>query len=98
MTHHEFIISLQCNQDIRELSGLENNYLISGFGLFCYIITGSNLGPAKISLISGFLLYPGYTVFVLLMMTPAGAKSIWENYGAFLNSFHPEIKHGSIIK
>ena len=27
---------LQCNPDIRELSGPEKKYLISGFGLFCY--------------------------------------------------------------
>ena len=44
---------VQCNPDIRELSGPENKPLISGFGLFCLGNTGSNLGPEKISLISG---------------------------------------------
>ena len=33
--------------------------LISGFGLFCFGNTGSNLGPDKKNLISGFLLYQG---------------------------------------
>ena len=47
---------LQCNPDIRELSGPENKYLISGFGLFYLGNTGCNLGPDKKS-----LLYPGYT-------------------------------------
>ena len=56
-------VILQCNPDIRELLGPENKYLISGFGLFCLGNTGSNFGPEKISLISEFLLYPGYTVF-----------------------------------
>ena len=36
--------------------------LYPGFVYFKYINTGSNLGPEKISLISGFLSYPGYTV------------------------------------
>ena len=42
-----------CNPDIRELSGPEKKYLISGFGLF-YIHT------EKIYLISGFILYLGF--------------------------------------
>ena len=42
----------QCNPDIREISELENKYLISGFGLFCLGNTGFNLGLEKISLIS----------------------------------------------
>ena len=46
---------IQCNPDIRELSGPEK-YLISGFGLFCLSNTGSNLGPKIISLISGSLI------------------------------------------
>ena len=58
----EHLVSLlQCNPDIRELSGPENTSLISRFGLFCLGNTGSNLGPEKISLISGFLLYPGFS-------------------------------------
>ena len=44
---------IQCNSDIRELSGPEKKSLISGFGLFCLGNTGSNLGPHTISLISG---------------------------------------------
>ena len=54
---------IQCNPNIRELSGPENKYLISGFGLFGLGNTGSNLEPDKIALISGFLLYPGYTEY-----------------------------------
>ena len=48
------------------MSAPENKSLISWFGLFCLGNTGSNLGPEKISLISEFLLYQGYTVIVLL--------------------------------
>ena len=56
---------IQCNSDMRELSGPEKNYLISGFLLypglvyFIYINKGYNFGPEKITLIFGFLLYPG---------------------------------------
>ena len=32
------------------------------------------------------------SLFVLLKMTPVGAKSFWEKYSTFLNSFHPKIK------
>ena len=46
-----------CNPDISGLSGSEKKYLISGFGLFIFGNTGSNLGPDNIYLISGFLLY-----------------------------------------
>ena len=47
---------IQCKPDIRELSGPENKSLISEFGLFCLGNTGSNLGPEKITLISGSLI------------------------------------------
>ena len=47
---------IQCNPNIRELSGPDIKSLISGFGLFCLANTGSNLGPEKISLISGSLI------------------------------------------
>ena len=40
-------LNIQCNPDIRELSGPETKYLISGFGLFCLRNTGSNLEPEK---------------------------------------------------
>ena len=50
-----FLCILQCKPDITELSGPENKSLISWFGLFCLGKTGSNLGPAKKSLLySGF--------------------------------------------
>ena len=49
------------------MSRPEKKYLISGFGLFCLGNTGSNLGPEKISLISGSLLYPGYTVMIIII-------------------------------
>ena len=54
---------VQSNPDIREVSGPENKYLISGFGLFCLGNTGSNLGPYKSLLYPG-ILYQGYTVYV----------------------------------
>ena len=52
---------IQCNPDIRELSGPEKSSLTSGFGLFCLGKTGSNLGPEKNLSYPG-LSYPGYTV------------------------------------
>ena len=48
---------MQCNPDIRELSGQVSKSLISGLCLFCFGNAGSNLGPDKKS-----LLYPGYSV------------------------------------
>ena len=64
-------IYIQWNSDIRELLGLDNKSLISGFGLFSLGNTGSNLGPEKISLISKFILYhglfyPGYSVCIYI--------------------------------
>ena len=47
---------IQCNSDIRELSGHDNKSLISGFGLFCLGNTGSNFEPSKSYLISGSLI------------------------------------------
>ena len=53
---------IQCNPDIRELSGPWNKSLISGLGLFCLGNTGPNLGPIEnlsyiqVSLISGSLI------------------------------------------
>ena len=32
------------------------------------------------------------SLFILLKMTPAGAKSTRAKYGTFLNSFHPDVK------
>ena len=50
--------NIQCNPDIKELFWEQVSYirvyLISGFHIFCLGNTGSNLGPEKISLISGF--------------------------------------------
>ena len=40
--------------------------LYPGFVLFCLGNIGSNLGPDTISLISEFLLYPGYTILIYL--------------------------------
>ena len=57
--------------NIRELSGPEKKSLIyevsliSGFGLFIYINTGSNLGHTKYILYPG-LLYTGYTVYIYI--------------------------------
>ena len=57
----KIVTIIQCNPDIRELSGPENS-IISGFGLFCLGNTGSNLGQIKKS-----LLYPGYTVLIIMI-------------------------------
>ena len=58
-------LRIQCNPDIRDISGhRRKRSLISGFVLFCLGNTGSNLGPDRTSLISRFLLYPGYTVYI----------------------------------
>ena len=69
----KFSPKVKCNTDIRDLSGPEKKYLISGFGLFFLGNTGSKLRPDKIYLIHGFLLYqgilyPGYTVLVKKIM------------------------------
>ena len=61
-----------CNPDISELSGPEKILLYPGFVNFLYINTGSNLGPDKSSLISGFLLYQGIlypinTVYIIIV-------------------------------
>ena len=53
------MVYVQCNPDITEFSEPEDKALISGFGLFCLGNTGSDLGPEKIYLISGFLSYQG---------------------------------------
>ena len=49
--------NIQCNPDIRVLSGSENKSLITVFGLFCFGNIGSNLRP-------GFLLYQCLTYSV----------------------------------
>ena len=53
-----FTNHIQCNPNIRELSGPDNKSLISGFGLFCLGNTGSNLGPGEI------LLYQGLCILI----------------------------------
>ena len=36
-------------------------------------------------------------MFVYLKMAPAEVESIWEKYGTFLNSFHPDFRRGREI-
>ena len=55
----ESLVDIQCNPDIRELSGPYTKSLISRFGLFCLGNTGSNLGPEKTSLFIWVSFYPG---------------------------------------
>ena len=59
---------VQCNPDIRELSRPENKSLI--FGLFCFGNPGSNLEPEKMSLISGFILYQGFSYISVTLNNP----------------------------
>ena len=62
--------NIQCNTDIRELSGPEKKSLVSGFSLFCLGNTGSNLGLERIALISGSLIYGLHCI-------STGKKIVW---------------------
>ena len=61
---------------------------MSGFGLFCLGNTGSNLGPDKISLISGFLV-SGFTLYSvpLLRGCPRGVMVKAMNCGIVVREF-----------